>query len=604
MKTYLKPRHRQDVQQFAQELLAPLKHRFSPGKARVRLGSTGAAFSVAAEELEGFCRPLWGASPLTAGGGEFSGWNLYRQGLANGSNPQHPEFWGNPATRDQRLVEMAALGLALLLTPEESYHSLPGATRSQLATWLNQINRAEFPDNNWLFFRALVNLGLQNVGAPHDLKTTQTALDRLEQFYLGDGWYFDGENAGRDYYIPFAFHFYSLIYAKHAAPSDPARSQRFKERAKQFAAQYIYLFDARGRAIPYGRSLTYRFAMGAFWGALAYANVKALDWGTLKGLYLRHLRWWQQQPIRDGEGLLSIGYGYPNLLMAESYNSSSSPYWAMKAFLPLALPETHPFWQSEEQPLPKLAPAKILEQPGFLACHDNTQTHALILNHGGNQRANTWVRNAEAKYAKFAYSSHFAFSVTADSQGLPGGAFDSMLALSDNGRHFRVRGNTLSAAFFDKTLYCKWQPWDDVTVETWLLAAMPWHHRIHRIRAKRKLFSAENGFAIDRGADDGPGQRKKGAGYALAIYPGGSCGILDLNGKRPGKIDNMEANTNLQHPRTLIPSLQTEHPAGEYWLSSAILGLVSGENAEKFWKNPPQAPNLKKLKRPRPDHAP
>ncbi|MDR0533809.1 MAG: DUF2264 domain-containing protein [Verrucomicrobiales bacterium] len=600
------PNNRQDVQQLARELVEPLTYRFSPGGARVRLGFTGAAFSVVAEELEGFCRPLWGISPLAAGGGEFAHWELYRQGLANGSNPQHSEFWGNAANRDQRLVEMAAIGLTLLLAPEHTYHALPGKSQSQLADWLNQINAVETPDNNWLFFRVLVNLGLQHVGAPCNQKATHQALNRLEEFYLGDGWYFDGENAGRDYYIPFAFHFYGLIYARHAEQSDPDRAQRFKERAKKFAGEFIHLFDANGGAIPYGRSLTYRFAMGAFWGALAYANVEAFDWGILKGLYLRHLRWWQRQPIRDGEGLLTIGYGYPNLLMAESYNSPSSPYWAMKAFLPLALPETHPFWQSEEQPLPKLAATKILKQPGFVICHDAEQTHAVALNHGGNQRVNSWVRNAEAKYAKFVYSSHFAFSVTSDARGLSGGAFDSMLALSDNGRHFRVRGDTLTAAFFGEILYSKWQPWDDVSVETWLLAAMPWHIRIHRIHAGRKLFSAENGFAVDRGTDDGPllaGQRKHGDGYALAIYPGGTCGILDLNGKRSGRVDNAEANTNLLYPRTLIPSLQAEHNAGEYWLCSAILGLVSAENAEKFWRNPPQLPDLKKLELLRPNHA-
>ena len=46
--------------------------------------------------------------------------------------------------------------------------------------------------------------------------------------------------------------------------------------------------------------------------------------------------------------MLSIGYGYPNLFMCESYNSAGSPYWALKAFLPLALPEDHPFWTAEE----------------------------------------------------------------------------------------------------------------------------------------------------------------------------------------------------------------------------------------------------------------
>ena len=90
--------------------------RFNParrGSGRV----TGAHFSETAAELEGFSRPLWGLVPLAAGGGEFDGWELYRHGLTNGTDPHHPEYWGDPADRDQRLVEMAAFGLGLALTP-------------------------------------------------------------------------------------------------------------------------------------------------------------------------------------------------------------------------------------------------------------------------------------------------------------------------------------------------------------------------------------------------------------------------------------------------------------------------------------------------------
>lgn len=38
-------------------------------------------------------------------------------------------------------------------------------------------------------------------------------LEGLETFYLGEGWYRDGDSGQKDYYISFAIHFYSLIYA-------------------------------------------------------------------------------------------------------------------------------------------------------------------------------------------------------------------------------------------------------------------------------------------------------------------------------------------------------------------------------------------------------
>jgi hypothetical protein len=121
--------------------------------------------------------------------------------------------------------------------------------------------------------------------------------------------------------------------------------------------------------------MTYRFAMAGFWGALAFADVEALPWGTIKGYYLRHLRWWADKPIAHRDGILSVGYCYPNLLMSESYSAAGSPYWAFKVFLPLALPESHPFWQAEESPATPPWPRPVpLKHPGMvmIATEGNT----------------------------------------------------------------------------------------------------------------------------------------------------------------------------------------------------------------------------------------
>ena len=45
-------------------------------------------------------------------------------------------------------------------------------------------------------------------------------------------------------------------------------------------------------------------------------------------------------------------------------------------------------------------------------------------------------------------------------------------------------------------LFAKWHPWKDVTVETWLLPASPWHIRVHRITSPRELHATEGGFAV------------------------------------------------------------------------------------------------------------
>ena len=78
-----------------------------------------------------------------------------------------------------------------------------------------------------------------------------------------------------DYYATsFAIPFYSLIYARLAGSFDPERAERYRKRALQNIPEVAHLFAPDGAAIPFGRSMTYRFACSAFWGALAYDNIE------------------------------------------------------------------------------------------------------------------------------------------------------------------------------------------------------------------------------------------------------------------------------------------------------------------------------------------
>ncbi|RYE79881.1 MAG: DUF2264 domain-containing protein, partial [Hyphomicrobiales bacterium] len=474
-------RTRADVETALRASFAPLLPHFSPGGARVRLNGAAAHFDRAAADLEGFARPLWGLVPLAAGGGQFEHWDLYRRGLANGTDPDHPEYWGPVNGIDQRQVELAAIGLAMRMVPEHIWDPLDARAKANIAAYLLQARRHAYADNNWKFFRVLVDLGLEQCGIAFDRQLTTDYLDELDGFYLGDGWYRDGIVRRIDHYIPFAMHFYGLLYAR-LSKGDDARAERLIERARLFAGEVRHWFDDDGGALAFGRSLTYRYACGGIWGALAYAGVEALSWGEIKGHYLRHLRWWSNLPIADRDGILSVGYGYPNLFMSESYNSAGSPYWAFKAFLPLALPADHPFWTAEEAPATFDATPVPFRHPGMVMMHTAGNVTALAT---GQQ--NWDMRAGAEKYAKFVYSSRYAFSVEVHERAYNQGAFDGMLALSDDNRHYRVREENAVAQIAGDVLYAKWHPWQDVTVETWLRPASPWHIRIHRITTPREL---------------------------------------------------------------------------------------------------------------------
>lgn len=168
---------------------------------------------------------------------------------------------------------MAALGLGLGLAPERIWKVLSAREQINVSAWLNQINAWPLPDNNWVLFRMLVNLGLRAVGTTYSDERLRSTLDRLDAFYLGDGWYADGVGDAVDYYAAFGMHFDGLLYNGVMRKDDPGRATVFMERAQTFSGDFISWFSENGAALPFGRSLTYRFAQCAFWGSAAFAGL-------------------------------------------------------------------------------------------------------------------------------------------------------------------------------------------------------------------------------------------------------------------------------------------------------------------------------------------
>jgi hypothetical protein len=198
---------------------------------------------------------------------------------------------------------------------------------------------------------------------------------------------------------------------------------------------------------------------------------------------------------------------------------------------------------------------------------DEGGRHVVLLS---ARQHHNWVRHGAAKYAKFAYSTHFGFSVPAGSWGLEQGAFDSTLALSEDGAHWRPREVPESPSASDGVLHTHWTPWPDVEVETWLLALAPWHVRVHRVRSGRALHTAEGAFAVDR--DPEPHRTRSGPGHARIDSPAGLCVIEDLRGGRTGDLVRASPGTNVLARRTVIPTLVGDLAPGDHLLACAVLG--------------------------------
>lgn len=572
---------RADAQQAVRDLVEPLVPSFTEQGALARWGSLGATFDERAEALEGVARPLWGLAPLAAGGGEFAHWPLIRTLLVHGTDPDHPEYWGTITTTDQRQVETAAIGLALALAPHEVWEPLTQAERDQLVEWLRPVFTVPLVMNNWQFFRVLVYCGLRHVGVEVPRPPVEESLRLIESFYRDEGWYVDGVSEGTDFYIAFAMHFYGLIYATLCADEDPERAQRFRDRARQFAPDWESRFDARGRVIAYGRSLTYRFAGAGFFGALAFADVDALPWGQVRELWFAHLRWWAEQQATDDRGILTLGWGYANLFLSEPYNSGASPYWAMKAFLPLALPEEHPFWSS---PAPEqVAPEQgCRPQPRAGVVVHRTPTQSIMLNAGPGD----WdLRQGSAKYGKFAYSSAFPFSLEPDDPWSLETA-ESTLAFIDAGRLRRETRRTNEAWGVEGDIaWARWQVFgDQVRVTTFLRGSGAGHVRVHVIDSHLDTYTVEGGFALPTPRTrqvQGLDGREVDTGLATLHSGHAHSTIMDAAGVREGLVRNLQPNTSLQWARATAPMLTGTLAAGHHVLVTLVAAVEDEDLPEQ-----------------------
>ncbi|KAJ9283288.1 CAZyme family GH154 [Paecilomyces variotii] len=616
---------RSDFQDGCVALLDPLVPHFTPGSSRVKIGTSTTRFDEGAAQIEGFARPLWGLGALLAGGYKYSEAKRWRQGIINGTDPEHPEFWGEIEDLDQRMVEMCPIGFALAVAPDELWNPLTDKQKDNVAKWLGSINEREMPNTNWLWFRVFANLGLRKNGAAYSLKRIEADMDHLDTFHVGGGWSNDGPKSHHqmDYYSgSFAIQFLQLLYSKLAGDFDPERAERYRNRAKEFAKDFVHYFDKDGRAIPFGRSVTYRFAMAGFWGAVAFADVELpapLTWGVVKGLLLRNFRWWATQgDIFNSDGTLTLGYCYANMYLTENYNSPGSPYWCCLSFTPLALPESHPFWAAAEEPYPSAALPEIavLGYPKHIVIHRGG--HTFLLSSG--QACHYPLKATQAKYGKFAYSSSFGYSVPTGGYQLEQHAPDSMLAISDDGGEiWQTRRLALNARIEQRgdspVLISEWKPWSDVTVETYLLPPSEetgnWHIRAHRISTSRNILTSEGAFAIygcsshngrilgpfkDDSSSEGTLEDSQ---RALTVSSAGAVGIVELQPgiSRAGKVVLADPNSNIIHGRTLLPSLAAKIDAGkQFWFTTAVFALPAGEEGwqdvwRSKWEKQPQVPS-------------
>ncbi|MFF8394096.1 DUF2264 domain-containing protein [Streptomyces sp. NPDC016172] len=294
--------------------------------------------------LEGYARTLL----LAAFRRDEKALERYADGLAAGVSG----VWPRIEDRSQPLVEAASIALALRLTREALWDRLDEGVRQRTAAWLADALTAEPWPCNWELFPVTVGGFLAEVG--HEPDASRAAIDRglerIEQWYVGDGWYTDGDGRKYDYYNGWAMHLYPVLHAW--LEQDERLLALYGDRLSRHLADYARLFGGDGAPMHQGRSLTYRFATTAPLWLGALTGRTPLAPGGTRRLASGALKYFLDRGAVDDRGLLSLGWHGPDDSVLQGYSGPASPYWASKGFLGLLLPPDHEVWTAREEAAP------------------------------------------------------------------------------------------------------------------------------------------------------------------------------------------------------------------------------------------------------------
>ncbi|MET9295129.1 DUF2264 domain-containing protein [Streptomyces sp. NPDC003077] len=364
--------------------------------------------------LEGYARTFLAAAFRVAGsGGEDPHGYLprYARGLAAGTEHPvdlreadggHPDSWPLMAGTQQAVVESASVALGLRLTRPWLWDTLDEGVRARVVEWLLPALGPSPMDNNWWLFGLTVGGFLLDAG----IETTRAqaavdrALTRIDEWYRGDGWYSDGANRSFDHYNGWALHFYPVLHAHLSG--DRALLATYGERLHAQLDGLTRTFDANGAPMPFGRSLTYRFAATAAPWLGALTGHTPLAPGATRRLASGALRHFLDRGAVGRDGLLSLGWYGPYGPILQGYSGPASPYWASKGFVGLLVPATHPVWNEPEEALPAETADAVtaLGTTGMLVHSTAADGLVRLHNHGSNA---PWDL-PDPYYGRFAYS--------------------------------------------------------------------------------------------------------------------------------------------------------------------------------------------------------
>jgi hypothetical protein len=274
-----------------------------------------------------------------------------QQSLAHAVDPDSADYlyWGSPQSR-QPLVDAAFIAQALLLAPSAIWEPLSDTVKQRIIHEFKTIRQIEPYNSNWVLFAAIIETFLLYIGEDYNAARIDTAIDKITQWYVGDGWYSDGERFHFDHYNGFVIQPMLVDILRVNVAKGRRDKKEFDmayKRMQRYASFQERFISPEGTYPVFGRSSTYR--VGAFQPLTKLALEDALP-EEVKPAQVRCAltavmkRLFIADTFTAGNWLTLGLVGNQQSGIADSYSNTGSMYLTAYVFLPLGLPATHCFW--------------------------------------------------------------------------------------------------------------------------------------------------------------------------------------------------------------------------------------------------------------------
>ena len=314
--------------------------------------------------LETFARLMAGISPWLAlpNDGTPEGkqrkqlheWAI--QAYKNAVDPNSPDKITWLTNTSQPLCDASYLVESFMRAPEATWGQLDEVTKKRYIEGLKSLRTIRPAYNNWLLFRAMVEVFFMSIGEDVDEYALSVGLQKMSEWYLSDGWYSDGPEYAMDYYNSYVMHPMMVevveMCKKHKF-STPISLDLAVKRMNRFNTILERFISPEGAYPAVGRSVIYR--MGAFqtlaMSAWKYGLPKDLTNGSVRSaLTCVMKRMFAVDGNFDDKGYLRLGFAGHQPNLANYYSNNGSLYMTSLVFMPLGLPADHPFWTAPAEP--------------------------------------------------------------------------------------------------------------------------------------------------------------------------------------------------------------------------------------------------------------